>query len=133
MGRRYACQPGRNAHDPSVTGAGPGSEEPGVEQSGSPVFVVSCSLRCGAFICPVQEYKASPGQYELETGDESGGGSSGTRAVEVDEPVAPERILKRRETKLRRCTHWILPTKECRNQPKRGGFSRSGRGFVMEI
>lgn len=36
-------------------------------------------------------------------------------------------IIPGLDTELRRCTHWILPTKECRDWGERGGLYRAGR------
>ena len=38
-------------------------------------------------------------------------------------------IISGLDTELRRCTHWISPTKECRDRGERGGLYREGMVF----
>lgn len=88
-----------------------------------------------ALFCPVEGYKERNRRHEIKTEHESDGGSRGTRAAEPDHGLVQtqDTIISRLDTELRRCAHWILPTKECRDRGERGGLCRAGRGFVVSM
>lgn len=103
-------------------------------------FALCRSLLLACAFCTIRRagYKERDGRRAVETEHESDGASGRTRGDLTGPRSGPRTDNKNKKspgpgTELRRCTHWILPTKECRDQGERGGLYRAGTGFCLLI